>query len=234
MAARRCRSSSARGAWRRTSAPARSRSSRAISSRATCGSFAAPMRQNLALLEFYDLYDAGSTGAGSVLLTYADDTPAMASLNHGLGTLLLLNFSRQRIFQQPRAAAHLSRVDAGDREEHHQRRTAARLHRSSAKPVTDEVWKSELERRSAAQAVRRTAGGEGGAARRARRHLVRRRMNSASTPCARAKLLHAYARQSAARRKRSAPHRPRAAAGATRRERPARILRRRAARTSRT
>jgi len=69
--------------------------------------FRGELRQNLALLEFYDLYDAAGTGAGNILLTYADDTPAMAALNHGLGTLLLMNFSvsefssnlaRQRIF----------------------------------------------------------------------------------------------------------------------------------------
>ena len=69
--------------------------------------FRGAQRQNLALLEFYDLHDASPTGAGEVLLTYADGTPAMAQLNHGLGTLLLLNFSvsefssnlaRQRMF----------------------------------------------------------------------------------------------------------------------------------------
>ena len=69
--------------------------------------FEGPARQNLALLEFYDYYQAGATGAGGVLLAYGDDSPAMAVLNHGLGTMLLLNFSasefssnlaRQRIF----------------------------------------------------------------------------------------------------------------------------------------
>ncbi len=69
--------------------------------------FAGPARQNLALLEFYDYYQAGATGAGTVLLSYGDDSPAMAALHHGLGTLLLLNFSagelssnlaRQRLF----------------------------------------------------------------------------------------------------------------------------------------
>jgi hypothetical protein len=64
-------------------------------------------RQDLALLEFYDYYQAGATGAGGVLLEYGDGSPALASLHHGLGTLLLLNFSagefssnlaRQRIF----------------------------------------------------------------------------------------------------------------------------------------
>ena len=64
-------------------------------------------RQNLALLEFYDYYQAGATGAGAILLNYGEESPAMAALHHGLGTLLLLNFSagelssnlaRQRLF----------------------------------------------------------------------------------------------------------------------------------------
>ena len=112
--------------------------------------FRGPMRQNLALLEFYDIYDAGSTGAGNVLLTYADDTPAMASLNHGLGTLLLMNFSvsefssnlaRQRIF--PAWMQEIVKNITSDEP----------LPTSSliGEPVTDEVWKSEL----AANPVRR-------------------------------------------------------------------------------
>jgi hypothetical protein len=69
--------------------------------------FRGTQRQNLALLEFYDVHDASATGTGSILLTYADDTPAMAQFNHGLGTFLFMNFSvsefssnlaRQRIF----------------------------------------------------------------------------------------------------------------------------------------
>lgn len=69
--------------------------------------FRGAQRQNLALLEFYDFHDASATGTGAVLLSYADGTPAMAQLDHGLGTLLLLNFSaselssnlaRQRMF----------------------------------------------------------------------------------------------------------------------------------------
>lgn len=69
--------------------------------------FQGPARQNLALLEFYDFYRAASTGAGNVLLTYGDDSPAMAELDYGTGTLLLMNFSvsefssnlaRQRVF----------------------------------------------------------------------------------------------------------------------------------------
>jgi len=64
-------------------------------------------RQNLALLEFYDYYQASTTKAGGVLLAYGDESPAMAAMHHGLGTMLLLNFSagelssnlaRQRIF----------------------------------------------------------------------------------------------------------------------------------------
>jgi hypothetical protein len=69
--------------------------------------FRGSARQDLGLLEFYDFYHASSTGAGNVLLTYSDETPAMASVGYGLGTMLLLNFSvsefssnlaRQKIF----------------------------------------------------------------------------------------------------------------------------------------
>jgi hypothetical protein len=64
-------------------------------------------RQNLALLEFYDLHHAAHTGAGTILLSYADGTPALAETTIGLGTLLICNFSvaeassnmaRQRLF----------------------------------------------------------------------------------------------------------------------------------------
>jgi hypothetical protein len=69
--------------------------------------FQGDARQDLALLQFYDYYQAGATSAGGVLLEYADGSPAMAALHHGLGTMLLLNFSagefssnlaRQRVF----------------------------------------------------------------------------------------------------------------------------------------
>ncbi len=115
--------------------------------------FRGPMRQNLALLEFYDIYDAGSTGAGNILLTYADDTPAMASLNHGLGTLLMMNFSvsefssnlaRQRIF--PAWMQEIVKNITSDEP----------LPTSSlvGETVADEVWKTEL----AANPVRRPSG----------------------------------------------------------------------------
>jgi len=64
-------------------------------------------RQNLALLEFYDLHHAAATGKGKILLSYADGTPALTESNIGLGTLLVCNFSvaeassnlaRQRLF----------------------------------------------------------------------------------------------------------------------------------------
>ncbi|MEM7394657.1 MAG: VWA domain-containing protein, partial [Verrucomicrobiota bacterium] len=55
--------------------------------------FKGPQRQNLAQLEFYDFYYAAAGGKGRVLLTYADETPAMAELQHGLGTMLFMNFS---------------------------------------------------------------------------------------------------------------------------------------------
>jgi hypothetical protein len=69
--------------------------------------FAGTARQDLALLEFYDYYQASATSAGGVLLEYGDGSPAMAALHDGLGEVLLLNFSagefssnlaRQRIF----------------------------------------------------------------------------------------------------------------------------------------
>ena len=50
-------------------------------------------RRNLGFLEFYDLYHASSTGAGRVLLHYADGTPALTETQAGLGTLLIANFS---------------------------------------------------------------------------------------------------------------------------------------------
>jgi Aerotolerance regulator N-terminal len=108
--------------------------------------FRGELRQNLALLEFYDLYDATGTGSGSILLTYADDTPAMAVLNHGLGTLLLMNFSvsefssnlaRQRIFPawMQEIVKNLTSDEA--------------LASSSivGEAVNDEVWKRELQGR---------------------------------------------------------------------------------------
>ena len=55
--------------------------------------FQGDARRDLALLEFYDYYQAGATSAGGVLLEYGDQSPAMASVRYGLGTLLLLNFS---------------------------------------------------------------------------------------------------------------------------------------------
>ena len=85
-----------------------------------------------------------ATGAGKILLTYADDTPAMASLNHGLGTMLfLMNFSvsefssnlaRQRIF--PAWMQEIVKNLTSDEP----------LAASSlvGEPVADEVWKSEL------------------------------------------------------------------------------------------
>lgn len=69
--------------------------------------FRGALRQDLGLLEFYDVHSAGSTEAGKVLLRFGDETPAMAVTEHGLGTLVLMNFSvsefssnfaRQRIF----------------------------------------------------------------------------------------------------------------------------------------
>lgn len=69
--------------------------------------FRGSARQDLGLIEVYDYWQARATGAGSVILYYGDESPAMAVAGHGLGTLLLLNFSanelasnlaRQRLF----------------------------------------------------------------------------------------------------------------------------------------
>lgn len=69
--------------------------------------FEGARRQNLAQLEFYNLYHAAPTGTGKVLLSYADGTPALTESTIGLGTLLVCNFSvaeassnlaRQRLF----------------------------------------------------------------------------------------------------------------------------------------
>ncbi len=69
--------------------------------------FRGALRRNLGLLEVYDFYSASHTGDGDVILSYTDGTPAMATMQHGLGTVILMNFSvnelssnlaRQRIF----------------------------------------------------------------------------------------------------------------------------------------
>lgn len=69
--------------------------------------FRGTLRQDLGLLAIYDFHSASATGSGKVLLRFDDETPAMASVEHGLGTLVLMNFSvnelssnlaRQRVF----------------------------------------------------------------------------------------------------------------------------------------
>lgn len=106
--------------------------------------FRGPLRQNLALLEFYDFYEARATGGGRILLTYADETPAMAGVNHGLGTFLAMNFSvsefssnlaRQRIFP-----AWMQEIVKNLTSEEP-------LPSSSiiGDAVTDEIWKRELQ-----------------------------------------------------------------------------------------
>jgi hypothetical protein len=59
--------------------------------------FRGSRRQDLSLMEFYDIRDCTGTDTGKVLLHFADDTPAMAELTHGLGTLLMLNFSANEL-----------------------------------------------------------------------------------------------------------------------------------------
>jgi hypothetical protein len=105
--------------------------------------FRGGQRQNLALLEFYDIHDASATGSGPVLLTYADGTPGMAQLNHGLGTLLLMNFSvsefssnlaRQRMF--PAWMQELVKNLASEE--------PAPTSSIVGETVTGEIWKADL------------------------------------------------------------------------------------------
>ena len=112
--------------------------------------FRGAQRQNLALLEFYDLRNASATGSGSVLLSYADETPALAQLNHGLGTLLLANFSvsefssnlaRQRIF--PAWMQELVKNLSSD--------DPIPTSSVTGEPVTGEVWKRDLQGNSFAR-----------------------------------------------------------------------------------
>lgn len=55
--------------------------------------FSGTRRQDLGRLEVYDNFSASYHGNGKKLLTFADGTPAMTEQTHGLGQLLLLNFS---------------------------------------------------------------------------------------------------------------------------------------------
>ena len=74
--------------------------------------FQGTTRQDLALLEFYDYYQAGATGAGGILLEYGDGSPAMAVFQRAWRHRAA-QFFRGRIFQQPRPPADFSRLDAG-------------------------------------------------------------------------------------------------------------------------
>jgi hypothetical protein len=105
--------------------------------------FQGDARQNLALLEFYDYYQAGATGAGGILLEYGDKSPAMASLHYGLGTMLLLNFSadelssnlaRQRIF--PAWMQSLVKAISTDEPPQSSYTVGEMLH--------SEIWRSEM------------------------------------------------------------------------------------------
>lgn len=107
--------------------------------------FRGTLRQDLGLLEFYDFHAASATGSGKVLLRFGDETPAMAFTSHGLGTLVLMNFSvgefssnlaRQRIF--PAWVQDLvKQLDT---------REPAPLAFAAGQLVTGEVWRDDLRR----------------------------------------------------------------------------------------
>jgi hypothetical protein len=107
--------------------------------------FHGTLRQDLGLLEFYDFHSASTTGEGKVLLRFADETPAMAVAGHGLGTLVLMNFSvsefssnlaRQRIF--PAWVQELVKQLNPDE--------PAPLAFTAGQPVQGEVWRDDLRR----------------------------------------------------------------------------------------
>jgi hypothetical protein len=105
--------------------------------------FRGSARQDLGLIEVYDYWQARATGAGNVILVYSDESPAMAVAGHGLGTVLLLNFSanelasnlaRQRLFP----AWIQEMVKAISTEE------PPPLSYAIGEVLHTEVWKSEL------------------------------------------------------------------------------------------
>lgn len=125
-------------------------------------------RQNLALLEFYDLHHAAATGSGKILLSYADGTPALAESNIGLGTLLVCNFSvaeassnlaRQRLFPAWIHEMLLRMSDTG---------SAAKEPYLVGDNVADETW--------AADAAGRDLTGPGGGPARFRADVLGERM----------------------------------------------------------
>ncbi len=128
--------------------------------------FQGDARQDLALLEFYDYYQAGATSAGGVLLEYGDGSPAMAALHYGLGTMLLLNFSagefssnlaRQRIFPawMQELVKALSTAEAAALLSYHRRNVA------DGNLAARNARGSDQSRRSACQHETRLAGERG-------------------------------------------------------------------------
>lgn len=55
--------------------------------------FTGTQLQDLGRLEVYDNYSAAATGAGKILLGFSDGSPAMTEQSHGIGQLVLINFS---------------------------------------------------------------------------------------------------------------------------------------------
>lgn len=82
------------GAWHRTESLANAR-------QVIGGDFRSPFLkifsgtrlQDLGKLEIYDNYSAAYSGSGKKLLNFADGSPAMTEQTHGIGQLILVNFS---------------------------------------------------------------------------------------------------------------------------------------------
>jgi hypothetical protein len=65
--------------------------------------FRGTQRQNLALLEFYDVHDAAATGAGPVLVNLRRRYAGDGATESWLGNAAAHEFLSQRVFEQPRS-----------------------------------------------------------------------------------------------------------------------------------
>ncbi|WP_269524884.1 vWA domain-containing protein [Coraliomargarita parva] len=105
--------------------------------------FSGTRRQDLGLLEVYDNFAAARTGTGETLLYFDDGSPALSLQEHGLGQILLVNFSpapeasnlvKQRFFpvwtQSILAAFH-----GGG---------SAPIHYQVGDQIVTEVWREEI------------------------------------------------------------------------------------------
>ncbi len=105
--------------------------------------FAGTRRQDLGRLEVYDHFAAAQTGAGETLLSFSDGSPAMTVQTHGLGQLLLLNFS-----PDPRHANLANRrffpVWTQSLVEAFRSNRTRPIHHQVGERITTEVWRDDV------------------------------------------------------------------------------------------